>query len=305
MNKGCTKNVFILLSLFVCVNSKVFASEAESGVDLLRRFIRHNPEQNTTDISNTTLTLPNNDSEPIEEQNKYLLCTNSYEKENMLNIVNQAIMSLYYHNKNIKDDDLYYKYSDDVNIFFKEDENVDIAKINIKIKNTNKYNDIISTLWSPNGPKYFDDNFIDGQIARIYNPNLLMIQQRYQKYNLLFQKYYYSLSRKVHVSKNKTIIGNLHVYVNGPNNDNTEHNIKTIIEYINESEAGINFSEKLKTLSFGLSGYIIKKKRGYIDFTYISTIDDAVSIAPKHCIKREKAIQMLNLIKLRDLFSAE
>ncbi|SBW38103.1 hypothetical protein PBNK65E_000492800 [Plasmodium berghei] len=145
--------------------SVVFATEANSEGDPLTRFILHNPEQNIVDLSNTTFTLSNNDSEAIDEQSNHLLCKSSEETENVLSIMNHAVMFLQYHSNNINSDNLYCKYCNDVNIFFKEAEGLNIAKLNIKIKNHNKislYDDIISTLWDPNVAKYFDKTFIDG-----------------------------------------------------------------------------------------------------------------------------------------------
>ncbi|ETB57249.1 hypothetical protein YYC_05047 [Plasmodium yoelii 17X] len=305
MNKAYIKNVYILLILFFCVNNKVFATETNSEGDPLTRSILHNPEESTVDLTNIIFNLFNTDSEAIDEQNKHLLCRNFGESENILSIMSQAVMFLHDHSNNINNENLYCKYCNDVNIFFKEVENVNIAKLNLKIQNCDKYDDIINILWDPNGAKYFDNNFIDGQVARIYHPNLLMIQKRYQQYNLLFQKYYYSLSIKVHVSRNTTIIANLNAYVNGPNNYNTIHNIKTIINCLRLFESGMNFSEKLKKILFSLSGYIITKHPGYIDVTYISFIDAADSTIPEHSIKREKAIQMLKHTKLIEMFSTE
>ncbi|SBW38089.1 hypothetical protein PBNK65E_000491300, partial [Plasmodium berghei] len=71
----------------------------------------------------------------------------------------------------------------------------DVEKIQYIIINQNEYNEIINMLWGPNYKKLFNNGSV--KIVRVYNPNLVMIQQRYKKKFGRRQKYFYALATKV------------------------------------------------------------------------------------------------------------
>ncbi|SCL86670.1 fam-a protein [Plasmodium chabaudi adami] len=216
----------------------------------------------------------NNENEEIYEKNKHLLCTNLEETMNAIELMDEAVKHLEYHSTDTNDYE-----SDEINPSTstdfcegKHENHTDVIKINFKMYSLDKYNKLINELWNPDA-----NNFLY-KVARVYNPNLVMIQQRYKKNSKEPQKYFYALVKKAQISEDKTII----VMTSGNINDHNPSDIEyknRIIESANlfttevDSEDDIR-SGKLKKVFVNLAGYIIEKKHDHIYVTYVESIDE-------------------------------
>ncbi|CAD2103512.1 fam-a protein [Plasmodium vinckei brucechwatti] len=268
MNKFYIQIALFLLSIFAYANNETLATEPA-------------PEENTTPESKDRYAT----SEEIYEQNKHLLCTNPEETINAGKLMNEAVKHLEYHAKckngfelcgNVFiNNTLYYKK--------KRQNHTDILKVNFKICPSNQYNDIINMLWDPNGPNFFNRG--TAKIDRVYNPNLVIMQQRYKKSCMFRQKYFYALATKAQISEDTTIIVMTSANINDHNPSDKEYK-NTIIESANLFKTEIDSEDdirkgKLKKVFVNIAGYLIQKKGWYIDITYLESIDGYTSIIPR------------------------
>ncbi|CAD2089403.1 fam-a protein [Plasmodium vinckei lentum] len=190
-------------------------------------------------------------SEEIYEQNKELLCTNPEEIKNAEKLMNEAITHLEYH---INSGDY---------------------------KRSGPYNEIISMLWDPALASYFNIASVERKIERVYNPNLMLIQQRYKKDSGPNQKYFYALAGKFDMSEGKTVIAMVSPNINDGYPSDKEYK-NNIIENANlfkidiDSEDDIKNGE-IKKAHVNIAGYIIEHRDFYIDVTYLESIDGVTS----------------------------
>ncbi|EUD74077.1 hypothetical protein YYG_00024 [Plasmodium vinckei petteri] len=261
MNKFYIQIFFFLLTIFLFVNDKTLATEPA-------------PEENTTPESTNRYAT----SEEIYEQNKHLLCTNPEETINAGNLMNEAVKHLEYHAKCKNGYELCGNVFINSTLYYKKkrQNHTDILKVNFKIYPSNQYNDIINRLWDPNGPNFFNRGI--AQIGRVYNPNLVMIHQRYKKNCMFRQKYFYALATMVQISKDKTIIVMTSANINDHNPSDKEYK-NTIIESANLFKTDIDSDDdirngKLKKVFVNIAGYLIEKRGSYIDITYLESVSD-------------------------------
>ncbi|WBY56526.1 fam-a protein [Plasmodium yoelii yoelii] len=268
MSKGYIKIVVSLLISSIYMSNKAFATEANSGIEALRRFAR------PSNIS----TVPNDNSEEKSEKAPFNLSMNTEETKTVDKIMDDAEMLLQYHATSTNGYKLYHKHGDDSIEYFKKDGNTVIYKLNHKINRPDKYNDIIEMLWNPN-VKYSDDNMLKEKIVCHYSPNIMMVQQRFIYDSLSFHGYYYAFAKKVQVSDDITII----VYTSSNTDD---YNSVDKTEYVNPivdsahlvkpkiySEKDIRDGELTK-MFVNLSGYIIQKKKDCVDITYLDSVSN-------------------------------
>ncbi|CAD2084413.1 fam-a protein, fragment [Plasmodium vinckei lentum] len=116
------------------------------------------------------------------------------------------------------------------------------------------------------------------KIVRVYNPNLVMILQRYKKGSGSTQKYFYALTAKVDISKDKTIIAMTSVNVDDGNPSNKEYK-NTIVESANPFKTGIDPEKDikqggLKKVFVNIAGYLIENIKNHIHITYIESINE-------------------------------
>ncbi|SCL92630.1 Acidic phosphoprotein precursor PCEMA1, putative [Plasmodium chabaudi adami] len=264
MNKFYIQIVFFLLSVSVYLNNKTLATEAA-------------PE-NATKTKSNKLYLT---SEEIYEQNKELLCTNPEEIENAEKLMNEAIPHLEYH---INNGD--YKLSGprtacDRNFCITTHEDTIFQRVNFKYKGSDKYNEMINLLWDPALANYFNISSVERKIKRVYNPNLILIQQRYKKDSGPNQKYFYALVKKAQISEDKTIIVMVSPNINDGYPSDKEYK-NNIIENANlfkidiDSEDDIKNGEIEKT-HVNVAGYIIEHRNWYININYCESIDGLTS----------------------------
>ncbi|SCL97966.1 Acidic phosphoprotein precursor PCEMA1, putative, partial [Plasmodium chabaudi chabaudi] len=123
--------------------------------------------------------------------------------------------------------------------------------------------------------------------ARVYNPNLVIIQQRYKKKCGSSQKYFYALVKKTQISEGTTVIVMTSANINDHNPSKKEYK-NTIVESANLFTTDINSEEdirqgKLKKAFVNLAGYQIQKRGDRADVTYIESIDGHTSIIRRAC----------------------
>ncbi|CAD2110845.1 fam-a protein [Plasmodium vinckei] len=256
MNKFYIQNIFFLLSIFVYGSNKAFASEWS-----LKK------KKNTTSVTSYQHPTP----EEIYEKNKHLLCTNPEEIKNANELMNDALIHLAYH---ATDDNGYTQCKKQ--FFFAldtqkktHDDNTDIIRILLK------YDNSINKLWNPDSPNSFNTG--SAKIVRVYDPNLVMIQQRYEKKSKEPQKYFYALVKRAHISENTAIIVTVSANINDHNTYAKEYK-NTIIESANLFKTDIDSEHdirngKLEKVFVNMTGYLVEKKSDHVYITYVESID--------------------------------
>ncbi|KEG02408.1 hypothetical protein YYE_03147 [Plasmodium vinckei vinckei] len=295
-NKGYSDIIFFLLIALIYVSNKVFASEYIRANTIpgnigRRRNTSNNDSLRKTALLNATLTkefpnnienssiLANNPSNETHEQTGPIICTNPEEVRKTTEIINAAVSILRHHATTEDNYKLLYVYDKDALIYFKNHGNTDIEKLNLKIRNPNKYNDIVNNLWDPYGTKHFHDYFISGKVVCIYNPNLLMIEQESIDPTKPDHECVYSLASKIDVSEDTTVI----VLASANMNDNNCSNKKTYknkdlirkSSSSNSSSSESDITEEPKR-TFNLSGFFIKKEKNYINITYVNAVSKII-----------------------------
>ncbi|CAD2087684.1 fam-a protein [Plasmodium vinckei lentum] len=289
MNKIYMKTVFALLSLFVYASNKTIASDL-----YLRR----------RSSGNLISTLLNGTLEDIYKNNAHIICTDAEETKNAEEMMKEAVTVLQQHTQNDDDYSLYNTYDEDATVYFKQHDGVDIGKLELKIPDSDNYDNIVKILWDPNGAQHFDGNFISGKFVRIYSPNLVMVQLRSRSLVGLAQEYLYALAHKVEVSENETVIVHASANIND-HNDTYEYGYKNaILESANsfqteiESEEDIRKGEIIKTY-INLSGCIIKKEDDCVNLTCVNSIDVESPNMEDLILKVVKATKMAALTNLK------
>ncbi|CAD2085905.1 fam-a protein [Plasmodium vinckei brucechwatti] len=237
-------------SIFAYANNKTLATETA-------------PEENTKTKSTNNYSTP----EEIYKQNKGLLCTNSTETINAEKLMNEAATQLEHHAKNKEGYKLRTSYRRNNGIFsIKEHENTVIQRIHFKYYLSSKYNEIINMLWDPALANHFNKGSVERKIVRVYNPNLVMIQQRYKKSDLDNEKYFYALAAKIDVRKYFFLFLTKSYF---SHNSQEEYENK-IIENANLFKTDIKSENdirngKLKKTFVNIAGYLLEKTGAYID----------------------------------------
>ncbi|ETB60767.1 hypothetical protein YYC_02184 [Plasmodium yoelii 17X] len=261
MNKFCIQIVLFLLIISVYVNIKILATEADLGED-------------TSESTPNYLT-----SEEIYEKNKHLLYTEPEETINADEFMKEAVSQLVYHATS-KDDYELCGVSPDCYIALykkKHEGHTTVKKIYYSVYDFDQYNEIINELWDPDHASFLNIGSV--KIVRVYNPNLVMIQQRYQNLYESDQKYFYALATKVEISKNKTIVAISSANINDHNRKNKKYFENTIVESANLFQAEVDSEEdirkgKLKKTFVNIAGYLIENKGDCVNITYIESVSD-------------------------------
>ncbi|EUD69577.1 hypothetical protein YYG_05209, partial [Plasmodium vinckei petteri] len=140
----------------------------------------------------------NDSPEEIYEKNKELLCTNPNEITNAVKLMNEAATHLEHH---ATTEDCYelWKQNRYYNISFSIKKHGDgyVQRINLKYYHDHTYNEIVNMLWDPALANVFNPHFVKRKIARVYNPNLVIIRQRYKSRFGGPMKYFYALAAKI------------------------------------------------------------------------------------------------------------
>ncbi|SCL90273.1 Acidic phosphoprotein precursor PCEMA1, putative [Plasmodium chabaudi chabaudi] len=273
MNKGYIKIVLFLLSILVYVDNETLATELV-------------PEENTTpELTDLSLT-----SEEINEKKEDILCTDPKETKEAIELMNEAVKHLEIHATDMhkymlcRSD----RFSDTTLYKKKLENNTDVEKVEYSVYCLDKHNEIINEIWNPDQPNPFNNG--DVKIVRVYNPNLVIIQQRYKKKTGSPQKYFYALATKVQISENTTIIAYTSANINDHNPSKKKYENK-IIQKANSFKININSEEdirkgKVKKTFVNLAGYHIQNQRNGANITYIESIDGHTSIKPRCLLGR-------------------
>ncbi|SCL97671.1 fam-a protein [Plasmodium chabaudi adami] len=266
MNKFYIQIVFFLLSVLVYLNNKTLATEPDSGEDT-------KPEYEDCWAT----------PEEIYEQNEHLLCTNLEETINAAKLMNEAATHLEHH---IKDKSSYKlcksnRRNDTTYMKKKLEENTIVQRINFQYFHSNKYNEIIDMLWDPALANNFNNGSVKRKIERVYNPNLIMIQQRYKSWFGGREKYFYALVAKVDISKDKAIIVMSSANIIDHHPSKKEYKNK-IIENANLFTTEIDSEDdirkgKLEKTFVNIAGYLIEKKGLCVNITHLESIDGHIS----------------------------
>ncbi|CAD2099731.1 fam-a protein [Plasmodium vinckei lentum] len=283
MSKFYIQNVFFLLSIFVYLNNKTLATESASGKDATPEITYH---------------YPTDSSEEIYVKNKHLLCTNPEEIKNADKLMNEAVTHLKYHATSTDGYELCVKYPNNNTLFYKKkhENNTDVERTHFKIYNSGMYNGIISRLWDPGRTNFYNNGSV--KIVRVYNPNLVMIQQRYEKDSKGRQKYFYALVKIAQISEDATIIVMTSANINDHHPSKKEYK-NTIIENANLFTTDIDSEDdirkgKLEKTFVNIAGYLIEKKKKCVDITYVESIYGKVSMFQKYIIR--KALNYISVI---------
>ncbi|CAD2096526.1 fam-a protein [Plasmodium vinckei lentum] len=218
-----------------------------------------------------------NENKEICQKPKDLLCTNPEETKEAEKLMNEAVAHLeQYATSKDGYGSIGVNYNSKISYYKKTNENnANILKANYSyFENPNKYDTIIDILWDPDCPNFFNNGSV--KIARVYDPNLVIIQHRYKKDFLGRQKYFYALVKKVQI-KDAAIIVMTSANINDHYPSDKEYK-NTIIENANLFTTDIDSEDdirkgKLKKVFVNIAGYLIEKKNNHIDITYIESID--------------------------------
>ncbi|VEV57609.1 fam-a protein [Plasmodium vinckei vinckei] len=301
MNKGYIKIALVLLSVAGYMKNIAFANENILSTDSSNEECK---QLLSADIEHFKQLFSIN-SEDVER----LLCTDPNEAKQAEDVAAEALAHLQYHAENTDDYYLYSKEDEGAIIYFKSFNGTDIGKLDLIIPNPDCYDDIIKMLWNPNAGKYFDDSFIKGQIARIYNINLGILHQR-QRNIRSWHGYYHALCSKRELSRDETVIIMVSSNMNDHDHKNNKDYINPIVESANSFKPDIDSEEdirngKLSKVYINLVGFIIKKEPDYIKFTYIVSVDINMRWVPNYFLRRIIYKKILDIVKLRDVFKKE
>ncbi|CAD2111638.1 fam-a protein [Plasmodium vinckei] len=277
MNIGYIKIVLTLLSVAGFMQNIAFASESES----------------ITNSSNEE----NMDDFPISPK----------EAKQAVNVMAEALYLAREYAKLTKDYKLHSK-KYGATLHFKKVNDTDVGRLEFKIHNSDNYADIVNTLWDINSAKNFDDEFIGGTLSRIYDQNLVIVQQRYKSHLKSWQRYYHALANKVESSEDETVILLVSSDMNDHYGDPIHKYVNPIVESANSFKPDINSQEDIREgnifkMFVNLVAFFIKKETGCVKVTYISSIDlNFHPRSPYDFVKKVKAKNILKFINLKDIF---
>ncbi|CAD2091061.1 fam-a protein [Plasmodium vinckei lentum] len=267
MNKFYVQIVLFLLSIFLYVNNETLAAEPVPGED-------------TTPKPQKCQPTP----EEIYEKNKNLLCTDPQETREAIKLMNEAAKHIEDHATSIEGYTLFKtKHGNDIVSYKKKHGRTDIIKAYYSVNDSDMHNEIINEIWNPNHANPFNPGSV--KIVRVYNPNLVIIQHRYEKKPRGSQKYFYALAARIEVSKETTIIAMASANINDHNPSKKEYK-NTIIENANSFKTTINSENdirkgRLKKVFVNVAGYYIQKSRNRVDLAYVESINGYDSFKQK------------------------
>ncbi|CAD2094646.1 fam-a protein [Plasmodium vinckei brucechwatti] len=220
----------------------------------------------------------------IYEKSNHLLCTDPEEIKQAEKLMNEAVTHLEHH---ATSEDGYKRVGKDhrYNVVFYEKKHqghTDVEKTQYSVPGSNKYNKIINELWNHDIFIFSFKDVVKRKIVRVYNPNLVIIRQRYKKWFECRQKYFYALAKKTKISKDKTIIVMTSANINDHHPSKKEYK-NTIIESANLFKIDIDSNKSIrngrwKKIFVNIAGFLIEKKDEFVYITYIRSIDEHDSI---------------------------
>ncbi|CAD2091062.1 fam-a protein [Plasmodium vinckei brucechwatti] len=280
MNKFYIRIVLFLLSVSLYVNNETLATEpAPQKV----------PPKDTNEATTPYLNKCQPTPEEIYEKNKNLLCTNHQETREAIKLMNEVAKHIEDHATSIEGyTQCKTKHGPGMVLYKKKQNNTNIKKMYYIVRDFYQHNEIINEIWNPNHANPFNPGSV--KIFRVYNPNLVMIQHRYEKKFGSSQKYFYALAARVEISKEKTIIAMASANINDGYPSKKEYKNK-IIESANLFKTQINSEDdirkgKLTKVFVNVAGYFIQKYDNRIDIAYVESIDGYDSFKQKSIIDK-------------------
>ncbi|SCL89981.1 fam-a protein [Plasmodium chabaudi adami] len=260
MNKFYIQVALSLLSIFVYANKETLATERAS-------------KENTTPQLSHCYPTP----EEVYEKNKHRLCVSSGEAMHADQVMNEAVKYLEHYATSKDGFKLFVKNPDNgLSHYIKKlDDDTDILKINLNIYASNQYDAIISKYWDPDTPNTYNTGIV--KIARVYDPNLVLIQHRYEKDSKDDQKYFYALMKRAQISENKTIIAMTSANINDHNPYRKKYQNK-IVKSANGFQTSVDSESYIRQYESSnahvhLAGYLIEKKGENLEITYVESIE--------------------------------
>ncbi|EUD69285.1 hypothetical protein C922_00148 [Plasmodium inui San Antonio 1] len=228
---------------------------------------------------------------------KHLFCNNQEEIKKVNEIIEETDKILY---NFAVDHEGYSKYNSldqESHVYFKKVNNVDVGKLTLVFHDATKLEKLIEIIWDENGTKKFDPHFIEGKILRVYNKDLILLQQSYKGTLGNEGRYFYILAHKKKVNKDTYLIACASINVNDyKKNQNTFRN--PFISSVNSFSLDIECDETIKNsplrkMFINVSGYYIRREGPCLNFTYISSIElDTSPLIPQFIIRKIKASKM-------------
>ncbi|SCL93475.1 Acidic phosphoprotein precursor PCEMA1, putative [Plasmodium chabaudi adami] len=260
MNKFYIQIALFLLNVFVYANNETLATELSS-------------EENTTPQLYHSYPIP----EKIHKKKKHLSFGNPREAIDADQLMSEAVQYLE-HYATSKDGYKLFSESPDKSLSQykkKLDGDTDILKINLNIYASSQYDYIINKYWDPDTPNIFNTGIV--KIARVYDPNLVLIQHRYEKDSKGNQKYFYALMKRAQISENKTIIVMTSPDIDDHNPYRKKYKNKIVksadlFKISIDSEYGIR-QRGSSNVHVNLAGYLIEKKGENLEITYVESIE--------------------------------
>ncbi|EUD71839.1 hypothetical protein YYG_03256 [Plasmodium vinckei petteri] len=297
------------------------STESEEDKQQVSIESEENKQQESTE-SESTESEENKQQESIEseedkqqvsiesEENKQQESLKLKEANQAENIMAKALALAQEHAKHTKDYKLYSN-KNGATLHFKRVNNVDIGKLEVTIPNPDSYTDIVNMLWYPNGAKSYNHLFDKGYLPKIYNPNLVIVQQRYRNPNKTWKTYCHALASKSQLSEDETAIVLTSSHMNDHDSKNTKIYLNPIVKSANtfnpeiDSEEDIRNGQLSKTY-INLLAFIIKKEADCVKITHVSSVDHNVPFRiPQELLRGVTAATMSNITKLRDIFKKE
>ncbi|CAD2109125.1 hypothetical protein YYG_01624 [Plasmodium vinckei petteri] len=292
MNKGYIKVVLALLSVTGYMQNIAFASDsapsANSSNEEAEQVVYENPEE-------------------IEQ----LLCNDPEEAKQAEALMADVLDIAQKHVEHTDDYSLYYKIDKGAILYSKYIGDAEVGKLELIVPNPDSYDDMINLIWNPNSGKNFNDSFVEGFVSKIYNPNLVVVQQRYINYTGSGYRYFHALANKVKLSEDETAILLTSSDMNDHDGRNNSEYVNPIVESANSFKPDINSGEDIRNgelykMYVNLAAFFFKKEADCVKVTYLSSLDaNIICIIPNYFVKRAKFNRMLNIAKLRDIFKKE
>ncbi|CAD2097747.1 fam-a protein [Plasmodium vinckei brucechwatti] len=270
MNKTYMKNVFSILTLFTYVSNKALGSEPTSSEIML---------------SNSLKNPGIYDPDKIYEKYKHRYLPDPEDENHAEKIMDEARTMFLQFVENKSSFKIYGTYDDNTSLYFMKYDDKYVGKIHTKIPFPHTYKEIVTILWDPNGEQEYNNNFIRGKVGCAYNPNLLLIQQRYENSFIGRQDYLYALAAKYEISNNTTMIVKASANIKD-HNRHKKNNENLLIKSANLFKFDIDHDEdivagRLNNIVVDLSGYIITKNKEYVEITHIDSFHDKYPITNK------------------------
>ncbi|CAD2100770.1 fam-a protein [Plasmodium vinckei brucechwatti] len=246
-------------------------------------------------------------TESSDENEIYRLYFYPEEAKQAVVVMGDALAIAQKHAKLTKDYKLYSK-KDGATLHFKKVNDTELGRLEFKIHNPNSFDGIVNMLLDSNGPKNFYRLFIEGDVSRIYDDHLVIIQHNYKSRVPGWERHYHILANLIELSETEVAIVFVSPNMNGYNSRTHKKHVNPIVESANSFQPDVKFREnvvnwRVSKIYVNLVAFFIKKKAKYVKITHVNSIDlNFPSCVTDNSIKKITANIILDIVKLRDIF---